>query len=85
MRSVVMHPARIVPLAFLAAITVGTGLLSLPFATSGSTRPPVLTAAFTSVSAVCVTGLITVDTATYWSAFGQVVILLSSRSAGSAS
>src|SRR6476469_7953978 len=75
MRTVVMHPTRIVPLAFLAVITVGTGLLSLPFATSGPTRPPVLTAAFTSVSAVCVTGLTTVDTATYWTTFGQVVIL----------
>ena len=69
------HPARIVPLAFLAAIVVGTALLSLPYSTPGPARPPVLTAAFTSVSAVCVTGLVTVDTATYWSPFGQVVIL----------
>ena len=71
----VMHPARIVPLAFMAAVIVGTVLLSLPIATPGPTRPPVLTAAFTSVSAVCVTGLTTVDTATYWSPFGQVVIM----------
>lgn len=71
----VAHPARIVPLAFLAAIIVGTTLLCLPVSTPGPTRPPVLTAAFTSVSAVCVTGLTTVDTATYWSPFGQVVIL----------
>ena len=78
MRSIwtgVMHPARIVPLAFMAAVIVGTVLLSLPIATPGPTRPPVLTAAFTSVSAVCVTGLTTVDTATYWSPFGQVVIM----------
>ena len=75
MRSGVLHPARIVPLAFSVAIAVGTVLLSLPFSTPGPTRPPVLTAAFTSVSAVCVTGLTTVDTATYWSTFGQVVIL----------
>jgi len=75
MRSGLLHPARIVPLAFLAAIAVGTVLLSLPVSTPGPTRPPVLTAAFTSVSAVCVTGLTTVDTATYWSTFGQVVIL----------
>jgi trk system potassium uptake protein TrkH len=71
----VTHPARIVPLAFLGAILLGTGLLSLPVSTPGPTRPPVLTAAFTSVSAVCVTGLTTVDTATYWSPFGQVVIM----------
>ena len=72
----VTHPARIVPLAFLGAILTGTALLSLPISTPGPTRPPVLTAGFTSVSAVCVTGLTTVDTATYWSPFGQVVILV---------
>jgi trk system potassium uptake protein TrkH len=75
MRAGIGHPARIVPLAFLAAITIGTVLLSLPMSTPGPTRPPVLTAAFTSVSAVCVTGLTTVDTATYWSPFGQTVIM----------
>ena len=42
---------------------------------AGPDRPPVLTAAFTTVSAVCVTGLTTVDTATYWSPFGQAVIM----------
>lgn len=71
----VTHPARVVPLAFLSAIIIGTVLLSLPISTPGPTRPPVLTASFTSVSAVCVTGLTTVDTATYWSPFGQGVIL----------
>jgi potassium uptake TrkH family protein len=75
MREGLAHPARIVPLAFLAAITVGTVLLSLPIATPGPTRAPVLTAAFTSVSAVCVTGLTTVDTATFWSPFGQAVVM----------
>ncbi|KQY64504.1 MULTISPECIES: TrkH family potassium uptake protein [unclassified Nocardioides] len=75
MKRTLMHPTRIVPLAFLMAIVVGTLLLSLPAATPGPNRPPVLTAAFTSVSAVCVTGLTTVDTATYWSPFGQVVVL----------
>ena len=69
------HPARIVPLAFLAAVLLGTALLSLPISTPGPTRTPVITAAFTSVSAVCVTGLATVDTATYWSPFGQAVIV----------
>ena len=75
MRPGITHPARIVPLAFLGAILIGTVLLSLPIATPGPTRPPVLEAAFTSVSAVCVTGLTSVDTATYWSTFGQVVIM----------
>ena len=71
----VMHPARIVPAAFFAAVVVGTVLLSLPMSTPGPERPPILTAAFTTVSAVCVTGLTTVDTATYWSPFGQGVIM----------
>ncbi len=71
----VMQPARIVPIAFMSAIMVGAALLSLPVATPGPERPPVLVAAFTSVSAVCVTGLTVVDTATYWTPFGQAVIL----------
>src|SRR4028118_1573315 len=76
MRSGVLHPARIVPFAFLVAMTVGTILLSLPWATPGPERPPLVTAAFTAVSAVSITGLTSVDTATYWSPFGQVVILV---------
>ncbi|MQA27489.1 MAG: TrkH family potassium uptake protein, partial [Micromonosporaceae bacterium] len=69
------HPARIVPLAFLAAIAVGTALLALPAAKAGPGGAPLITALFTATSAVCVTGLITVDTPTYWSPFGQGVIL----------
>lgn len=76
MRTGWAHPARIVPIAFLAVIVVGTLLLLLPAATTDPDRARFLPAAFTSVSAVCVTGLTTVDTATYWSPFGQVVILV---------
>jgi potassium uptake TrkH family protein len=47
----------------------------LPFATAGPGGASFLTATFTSTSAVCVTGLIVVDTPVYWSTFGQVVIL----------
>ena len=75
MRSPLTHPARVVPAAFALAALAGTLLLSLPLATSTGQRAEVLDAAFTSVSAVCVTGLVTVDTATFWSPFGQVVIL----------
>lgn len=72
---VLTHPVRLVPLAFLAVIGVGTLALMLPVAhTSG--EPDLMAAAFTTVSAVCVTGLATVDTATYWTPFGQVVIML---------
>jgi potassium uptake TrkH family protein len=70
------HPAQLVSLAFAVAILVGAGLLMLPVATVGPGGASVLTAAFTSTSSICVTGLIVVDTATYWSHFGQVVIMV---------
>ena len=71
------HPARLVPIAFLIVIAVGTGLLMLPFARAGGAGgAPFITALFTATSAVCVTGLIVQDTATYWSAFGHAVILV---------
>jgi len=69
-------PIRLIPLLFAGAILVGTILLSLPFATTQGVQAPLLTAFFTSTSAVAVTGLIVVDTPTYWSGFGQGVILL---------
>ncbi|MCR4264884.1 TrkH family potassium uptake protein [Nitratireductor sp. ZSWI3] len=75
MRHPIQHPARLVPLAFLIAILIGTVLLMLPASRSGPDSAPFLTALFTATSAVCVTGLIVQDTPTYWSAFGQGVIL----------
>lgn len=70
-----LHPVRSVPLAFLAVILLGSVLLMLPAARSAAEADPVLPALFTAVSAVCVTGLITVDTPTFWSPFGHAVIL----------
>lgn len=75
-RGIRLHPAQTVVLGFAAAILVGTGLLSLPIATASGRSASFIDALFTSTSAVCVTGLIVVDTPTYWSSFGQVVILL---------
>lgn len=69
------HPARLIPIGFLSIILVGTGLLMLPAATASGQSAPWLTALFTATSAVCVTGLVVVDTPTYWSTFGQVVIM----------
>jgi len=71
----IRHPARLVPLAFLAVIVLGTALLALPVSRAGDGAAPLLTALFTSTSAVCVTGLIIEDTPVYWSMFGQWVIL----------
>lgn len=69
------HPAQVIVLAFAAAVAVGTALLMLPLSRVGPDGAPALTALFTSTSAVCVTGLTVVDTPTYWSGFGQAVIL----------
>lgn len=82
------HPRQVVVLSFLAALAVGTLVLMLPVsvaqdppsdvlpaATSSVGGAPFVEALFTAGSALFVTGLIVVDTATYWSGFGQVVIL----------
>lgn len=75
MRGALRHPARIVPLAFLGAVAVGTVLMMLPASRAGSgPGAPFVTALFTATSSVCVTGLAVVDTTTYWSGFGQVML-----------
>ena len=68
-------PAQIIILGFLGLILVGALLLTLPFATRDGLGAPFLDALFTSTSATCVTGLVVHDTHTYWSEFGQLVIL----------
>ncbi|MBQ6065542.1 MAG: Trk family potassium uptake protein [Clostridia bacterium] len=66
---------QVIALGFLLMIAAGTALLMLPIATRSREVTPFLTALFTSTSASCVTGLVLVDTGTYWSLFGQLVIL----------
>ncbi len=70
------HPTRLVVAGFVIAILVGAALLRMPVATTGPGGPPFETALFTATSAITVTGLATVDTATYWTPFGQGVILV---------
>ncbi|GAB3416194.1 TrkH family potassium uptake protein [Flindersiella endophytica] len=70
-----LHPARVVAGGFGSAVVVGAGLLSLPIATESGERASLIDALFTATSAVCVTGLITVDTGGHWLTFGEVVIL----------
>lgn len=67
---------QIIVLGFSGVILLGTLLLMLPFSSREGIVTPVSDALFTSTSAVCVTGLVLHDTATYWSGFGQIVILL---------
>jgi Trk-type K+ transport system membrane component len=69
------RPAAAVVAGFAMAVAVGTVLLMLPVATQSGAATGLVTAVFTAVSAVCVTGLIVVDTPTYWSTFGELVIL----------
>jgi trk system potassium uptake protein TrkH len=76
MRDFLKNPARLVPLVFAAVILVGTLALMLPFARPDGVGAPFLTALFVATSATAVTGLSTVDTAVYWSGFGQGVIYL---------
>lgn len=75
-RAARFSPARLAVAVFAAIIAVVTVLLLLPIATPGGHRGASLVdALFTATSAVCVTGLTTVDTATAWSPFGQAVII----------
>lgn len=67
---------QIISIGFTGAILLGALLLMLPFSSSSGKVTPFLDALFTATSATCVTGLIVYDTATYWSGFGQGVILL---------
>ena len=62
--------------SFLIAILLGAILLSLPISSNSHEPTDFLTCIFTSTSAMCVTGLVVVDTATHWSFFGQLVILI---------
>lgn len=76
------RPARSIILSFLTIIAVGTILLMMPFSTADGTGLRFIDALFTSTSAVCVTGLIVVDTATAFSIAGKIIILLLIQTGG---
>ena len=67
---------QVILLGFAAVILIGAFLLMLPISSKDGVVTPFSDALFTSTSAVCVTGLIVQDTATYWSYFGQAIILI---------
>ena len=69
-------PFLIIAVAFGGLILLGTILLMLPVATRNGQGAPFADALFTATSAACVTGLVVHNTATYWSLFGQAVILV---------
>ena len=67
---------RIIALGYAVVVILGSLLLITPFASADGNSADLLTAVFTAVSASCVTGLVVVNTATQWSFFGQIVILV---------
>lgn len=76
-RGQLTQPTSALILVFLAVIALGTALLMLPVArATGTPETTLLTALFTATSAVCVTGLVVVDTATHWSTTGHVIIMM---------
>lgn len=77
-----LSPAQIIVIGFFGVVLIGAGLLCLPFSTVSGKWCSFTDALFTSVSATCVTGLVVVDTATQWSFFGQLVILLLIQTGG---
>lgn len=70
-----LSAVQILALGFAAVILTGALLLMLPISSSKGVVTPFLDCLFTATSAVCVTGLVVVDTGTYWSVFGQIVII----------
>lgn len=70
-----LSSSQIIILGFAGAILFGSILLTLPFSTRDGHGALFSDALFTATSAVCVTGLVVQDTATYWSTFGQAVII----------
>ena len=70
-----MKPAQVMVIGFGMVILFGALILNLPIVAKNGESIGFLNALFTATSAVCVTGLIVVDTATYWNQFGQIVII----------
>ena len=76
LRGIRLNTAQIITISFAAVILIGTIVLTFPSATSDGMGTGFVDALFTSTSATCVTGLIVQDTPTYFSRFGQIVILV---------
>ena len=71
-----LSTTQIIMLSFLLVIALGSVLLALPISSADGKAVPFIDALFTATTATCVTGLVTVTTATAWSTFGHVVILI---------
>ncbi len=71
-----LKPGQILALGFFSLIIIGGLILSLPISSNSGKSTDLVDSLFTATSAVCVTGLITVDTATHWNYFGRTVIII---------
>ncbi len=71
-----LKPTQILVLGFMLLIAIGTLLLNLPIASNDGQSIGLIDALFTATSAVCVTGLVVVNTAAHWTVFGKAVILI---------
>ncbi|MFG6393568.1 MAG: potassium transporter KtrB [Lachnospiraceae bacterium] len=71
-----LSTTQVIALGFISAILIGAVILSLPVSSASGSFTPFTDSLFTSATSVCVTGLVVVTTATHWSLFGQIVILV---------
>ena len=76
MKKNILSTTHIIMLSFLSVIIVGSILLAMPISSANGKAVPYIDALFTATTSVCVTGLVTVSTASAWSLFGQIVIIL---------
>ena len=76
MKKIKLKPVQVLAIGFFTIIMLGTIVLCLPISSKSGQWTSFFNSMFTSTSATCVTGLVVQDTGTYWSTFGQVIILL---------
>lgn len=81
-KKIMKNPPVLICLSFFIVIFFGAFLLNLPIASQNGRSVGFIDALFTATSATCVTGLITVNTANYWTVFGKVVIILLIQTGG---
>lgn len=75
-KAIKLNPAQVLALGFAGLIIVGGALLNLPIASEDGESIGFIDSLFTAASAVCVTGLVVVNTAAHWTLFGKIVIIL---------
>ncbi|MDO4534982.1 MAG: TrkH family potassium uptake protein [Clostridium perfringens] len=75
-KKIKLSAVQILAIGFLSLIIIGGIILSLPISSASGQGTDILDSFFTSTSAVCVTGLVTLDTATHWNYFGKTVIII---------